>query len=102
MKPYSNAYFVKQCLVDVAQEMCPKMVTEFEKISQPWWKITRHINCLANDTCDNLRDKVKRFVSWSFATDKSMDQKDRVHLTVIVKGVDNELNEMEQLCFYNL
>ena len=33
MKPYSEGDFVKQYLTDVAEEMCAKMVQEFEKIS---------------------------------------------------------------------
>ena len=33
MKPYSDGNFVKQCLTDVAEQMCPKMVQEYEKIS---------------------------------------------------------------------
>ena len=33
MKPYSEGDFVKKCLADVAEGMCPKMVQEFEKIS---------------------------------------------------------------------
>ena len=28
MKSYSDGNFVKQCLTDVAEEMCPKMVQE--------------------------------------------------------------------------
>jgi len=31
MKPYSDGNFVKQCFFDVAEEMCPKMVQEYEK-----------------------------------------------------------------------
>ncbi|CAK8679888.1 unnamed protein product [Clavelina lepadiformis] len=29
MKPYSDGNFVKQCIMDIAQEMCPKMKCEF-------------------------------------------------------------------------
>jgi len=32
MKPNSDGNFVKQCLIDVAEEMCSKMVQEYEKI----------------------------------------------------------------------
>ena len=49
MKPYSENDFVKKCLTDVAEEMCPKMVQEFEKISLSRWTITRRINELAGD-----------------------------------------------------
>ena len=71
MKPYSDSNFVKQCLTDVAEEMCPKMVQEFEKISLSRWTIARRIDELAGDICDTLKDKVKDFLSWSFAIDKA-------------------------------
>ena len=31
MKPYSEGDLVKKCLTEVAEELCPKMVQEFEK-----------------------------------------------------------------------
>ena len=30
MKAYSDSDFVKECLIDVSQEMCPKMVSEIQ------------------------------------------------------------------------
>ena len=71
MKPYSDGNFVKQCLAVVAEEMCPEMVQEFEKISLSRWTIARRIDELAGDICDTLKDKVKDFLSWSFAIDKA-------------------------------
>ena len=32
MKPYSEGDFVKKCLTEVEEELCPKMVQEFAKI----------------------------------------------------------------------
>ena len=49
MKPYSKSDFVKKCLTDVAEEMCPKMVQEFEKISLSRWTIARRIDEPAGD-----------------------------------------------------
>ena len=63
MKPYSKGNFVKKCLTDVAAEMFPKMVQEFEKISLSHWTIARRIDELAGDICETLKDKVKNFVS---------------------------------------
>ena len=63
MKPYSESDFVNKCLTDVAEEMCPKMVQQFEKISLSRWTIARRIDELAADICDTLKDKVKSFVS---------------------------------------
>jgi len=33
VKQYSDGNYVKQCLIDVTEEMCPKMVQGYEKIS---------------------------------------------------------------------
>ena len=37
MKPYSEEDFVKKCFTDIAEEMCPKMVQDFEKINLSRW-----------------------------------------------------------------
>ena len=94
---YSEGDFVKKCFTDVAEEMCPKMVQEFVKISLSHWMIARRINELAGDICDTLKDKAKNFVSWSFAIDESTNVKDAAQLAIFIKGVDKELNETEEL-----
>ena len=88
MKPYSDGYFVKKCLMNAAQEMCPKMVTELEKISLSRWTVARRIDDFADDICVTLREKMKNFVSWSFAVDEFTDQTDTAQLAIFVKGVD--------------
>ena len=97
IKPYFEGDFVKKCLTDVAEEMCPEMVQEFEKISLSCWTIERRIDELAVDICDTLKDKVKNFVPWSIAIDESTDVKDATQLAIFIKGVDKELNETEKL-----
>ena len=57
MKPYSEGDFVKKCLTDVAEEMCPKMVQEFEKISLSRWTIARRIDELASDIMTLFKTK---------------------------------------------
>ena len=96
MKPYSEDNFVKKCLSDVAEEMCPKMVQEFEKISLSRWTIARHIDEPAGNICNTLEDKVKNFVSWSFAIDESTDVKEAAQLVIFIKGVNKELNKTEE------
>ena len=77
--------------------MCPKMVQEFEKINLSRWTIARRIDEPAGNICDTLKDKVKNFVSWSFAIDESTDVKDAIQLAIFIKGVDKELNETKEL-----
>ena len=62
MKSYSEIDFVKKCHTDVAEEMCPKMIQKFEKISLSRWTIARRIDELASDICDTLKNKLKNFV----------------------------------------
>ena len=97
MKPYFKGDFLKKCLTNVAEEMCPKMVQEIEKISLSRWTIARRIDELAGNICDTLKDKLKNFVSWSFAIDESTDAKDAAQLALFIKGVNKELNEIEKL-----
>ena len=59
MKLYSEGDFMIKSLTDVAEEMCPKMVQEFEKISLSRWTIARRINEFAGDICDTLRQSEK-------------------------------------------
>ena len=68
--------------------MCPKMLQEFEKISLSCWMIARRINELAGDICDTLKDKVKNFVLWNFAINKSSDVKNAAQLAIFIKGVE--------------
>ena len=63
--------------------MCPKMVQEFEKINLSCWTIVRRIDELAGNICNTLKDKVKNFVSWSFAIDESTDVKDATQLAIL-------------------
>ena len=83
MKPYSEGNFVKKCLTDVAEEMCPKMVQELEKISLSRWTIARRIDELAVDIGDTLKDKVKNFVTWNLAIDESTNVKDEAQLAIL-------------------
>jgi len=96
MKSYSDGNFVKQCLTDVAEEICPKIVQEYEKISVSRWTTARRIDELAGDSCDTLKDKVRNFVSWSFAIVESTNEKDTAQLAIFIKGVDKALNETEE------
>ena len=59
--------------------------------------MAKRIDVLSDDICVTLQDKVKNFVSWSFAMNECMDQKYMAQLAIFVKGVDKELNETKEL-----
>ena len=57
MKTYSNGDFVKECLINVGQEICPKMLLEIQKISLLQWTVAKCIDVLADDICVTLKTK---------------------------------------------
>ena len=73
------------------------MVQELKKISLSRWTIARHINKLAGDICDILKDKLKDFLPWSFAINKSTDEKDTAQLALSIKREEKKLNETKEL-----
>ena len=60
------------------------MVSEIQKIDLSRWAVAKRIDVLGDNICVTLKEKVKNFVSWSFATDKSTDQKDMEKLAIYV------------------
>ena len=56
---YSDGDFVKECLIDVAQEICPKMVSEIQKISLSRWTVAKRIDVLADGIYATLKEKIK-------------------------------------------
>ena len=95
MKPYSEGDFVKKCLTDVAEEMCPNMIQEFEKISLSRLTIARRIDELAGDICDSLKDKVKNIF-----IDETTVVKDAPQLGIFIKGVDKEFRRISVTAVY--
>ena len=69
------------------------MVQEFEKINLSRWTTKRRID----ELCDTFKDKVKNFVSWSFAIDESTNVKDAAQLAIFIKRVNKELKKTEEL-----
>ena len=54
--------------------------------------IAKHINEPVGDMGDTLRDKVKNFVSWSFAIVESMNVKNMVQMAIQMKSVNHIFN----------
>ena len=94
MTAYSDGDFVKKCPINVAQEIYPKMMSEIQKISLSRWTVAKCIDVLTDDICVTLKDKVKNFVSWSFAANESTDTE---QLAIYVKGVGKESNDIKEL-----
>jgi hypothetical protein len=54
--------------------------------------MTRHIDKLATDLEQNIKDRASKFQAFFLATDKSTDVSDTAQPAVLVHGVDTEFN----------
>ena len=72
-KNYSDGEFVKDCLIVVAERLCPEKRKDFNNISLSQRTITRHIEELATNIESTLKELASKFVYYSFAIDERTD-----------------------------
>ena len=64
-KNYSDGEFVKDCLIMVAECLCPEKRKDFDNISLSQRTITRHIEELATNIESTLKELASKFVYYS-------------------------------------
>ena len=96
-KNYSDGEFVKDCLIVVAECLCPEKRKDFDNISLSRRTITRHIEELATNIESTLKELASKFVYYSLAIDESTDITSTAQLAVFVCGIDQEFNIMEEM-----
>ena len=96
-KNYSDGEFVKNCLIVVAECLCPEKRKDFDNISLSQRTITRHIEELATNIESTLKELASKFVYYSLAIDESTDITSTAQLAVFVRGIDQEFNITEEM-----
>lgn len=96
-KSFSEGQFVKECLVDVAELLCPEKKREFEKVSLSRRTVVRRIDMMASDIKKTLTDTLASFQAFSIALDESTDLSDTAQLAIFIRGVDEEVAVTEEL-----
>ena len=91
-KNYSDGEFVKDCLIVVAEYLCPEKRKDFDNISLTRRTITRHIEKLATNIESTLKELASKFVYYSLAIEESTDITSTAQLAVFVRGIDQEFN----------
>ena len=91
-KPFAEGEFVKNCLIDVAECICPSLVSKFEEIKLSRQTVSRRVQDLASDMYSQLIDRVKDFVAFSIALDESTDITGTAQVAIFIRGVDKDLN----------
>ncbi|KAB0790551.1 hypothetical protein PPYR_15047, partial [Photinus pyralis] len=77
-KPLSEGEFVKECLIEVANILCPENSKKFEQISLSRRTVTRRIDSMAEDI-------------------KSTDISDTAQLAIFIRAIDENFTITEEL-----
>lgn len=59
--------------------------------------VARRIDSIADDLKLNLTDVTKQFECFSIALDESTDSSDTAQLTIFIRGIDTNFNNVEEL-----
>jgi hypothetical protein len=62
-----------------------------------WRTVARRLDSIADDLKLNLTDVTKQFECFSIALDESTDSSDTAQLTIFIRGIDTNFNNVEEL-----
>lgn len=97
MKPFTEGEFVKECLEQVAEILCPEKKTLFAQISLSRQSTTRRIREISQSVEEKLVALCSSFVFFSIALDESTDASDTAQVAFFIRGVNNEFQITEEL-----
>ena len=89
--------FIKECILDIADIICPENKKKFENISLSRRTVVRRIDAVSEDLTDQLLNKIKTFKWFSLALDESTDIQDTAQLLIFIRGIDDKFLITEEL-----
>lgn len=96
-RPFNEGEFVKKCMLQVCDLVCPEKRQAFLNVSLSRNTVAGRTSELATNLYNQLIEKAKDFVSFSLAVDESCDASDIAQLSVFIRGVDSNLCVTEEL-----
>lgn len=96
-RPFTDSELVKECVLAIAEEICPEQKKMFESLSLSARTCTRRTEDLGANLCEQLRDKAQSFDCFSLAMDESTDVSDTAQLLIFVRGIDENFTVYEEL-----
>ncbi|KAK0145575.1 General transcription factor II-I repeat domain-containing protein 2 [Merluccius polli] len=96
-KPFTEGQFLKDCMLRVADILCPEKKSLFNTLSLSANTVAERINGLSGNIYEQLWDKAKSFTAFSVALDESTDATDNAQLAIFIRGVDDRFEVTEEL-----
>ena len=96
-KPFYDAEFVKECMLDAVDITCPEVRTKIEAISLSRRTIVRRIGGIAQNLSEQLFEAGISFEWYSLALDESTGIKGTAQLLVFIRGFDVNFEITEEL-----
>ena len=96
-KPFSDGEFIKKCMLDVADQVCPEKRQKFEEVSLSRRTLARRIETIGENLTSQLKGLVPSFQLFSLALDESTDVDDTAQLLIFVRGISENFEITEEL-----
>ncbi|XP_060914195.1 general transcription factor II-I repeat domain-containing protein 2-like [Labrus mixtus] len=96
-KPFTEGQFLKECMLQVADILCPEKKSLFNNISLLANTVAERISSLSRDIYDQLCDRAKRFTAYFVALDESTDKTDTAQLSIFIRGINDQFEVTEEL-----
>ena len=96
-KPYTDGELSKQCLNEVAKEMCPDKLDLFPAISLSANTVACRVENSERNSKSQLKDKAGKFECFSVALDESVDVSDTSQLLLFIRGINANFEITEDL-----
>ena len=96
-KPFTDGEFIKNCMLNAAEIICPEYLDTFKKIKLSRNTISRRINSLAKNVNEQLKEICKNFKYYSLCLDDTKDYTGFSQLSIFIRGI-NENFEITKSC----
>ena len=95
-KPFTDGEFVKECLMEVVETLCPEKKNSFSNVCLSSRTITRRIEDMSKDLKLSQTIKIKNLEYISLCLDESTDTTDTAQLSVFIRGVTSNFDIFEE------
>ncbi|XP_076335740.1 general transcription factor II-I repeat domain-containing protein 2-like [Tachypleus tridentatus] len=96
-KPFTDGNFIKECMMDAANELCPEKANFFESISLSETSAVRRAEELGENIALQIRQKARNFLWYSLELDESTDLSSTSQLLVFIGGINLDFQITEEL-----